>query len=359
MKKNKKFKKNAPKPTPVHAEILQRGRAGDAARRLSRTPVSAEILSPLNMGFLNAATITPGPHINHIQLIVVGGGGIGAYMVQHLGRLMHVLYQMDTKVHMTICDPDEVKEENIGRQLFCKAEIGVPKAEALMRRYGQAWGLDVSSYVGKFEESIVIGAGLTVLVGCVDNAEGRKALHKTLQHNPVIVDEENIPKFWWLDCGNLKDTGRVLLGTAYGYEQVKGAFPTDKLCIALPSPGLQSPGLLVAQPEELLDSRMSCAQMAAANLQSLNINARIAAEGADMLTRLLITRDLKRYACEVNVAAGVVRSYYATPDEVSQSIHKPVGYLKEPPDPKQFIRYDAETGTLFADLLGGLQQQGV
>lgn len=307
--KNKKFKNHNSKPQPAHTELLPK----------------------LNMGFLNAATVKP-PEFTMLQIIIAGCGGVGAYMAQHVGRIMRVLYQTDHGVHLTLVDPDKVEEQNIGRQLFCDAEVGMYKAEALARRYGHAWGLNCSSFVGKYDESLVMGAELTVLIGCVDNAEGRKELHETLEHNPAVVSarDKARPNIYWLDCGNLRDTGRVLLGTAFSYEQVKGAFADDKTCIALPSPGLQSPGLLVAQAEEMEDSNMSCAQLAAANLQSLNINARIAAEAADMLTRLVITNDLKRFACEVNLAAGSVRSYYATPEEVSQSIHKPVSFLSEP-----------------------------
>jgi PRTRC genetic system ThiF family protein len=306
MSKKRKLKINTHKPTP-----------------------KAAVLPALNMGYLNAATIKT-PEFKSLQFIVAGCGGIGAYMVQHIGRLMHVLYQNDLGVHMTLVDPDVVEEQNIGRQLFCHAEVGQPKAEALARRYGHAWGLNCSSWVGKYDESLLVGADLTILVGCVDNAEGRKELHETLEHNPAIVVKDSPPNIWWLDCGNLQDTGRVLLGTAHVYEQCKGAFVDSKTCIALPGPGLQSPGLLVPQADELAGSGLSCAQMAAANLQSLNINARIAAEAADMLTRLVVTSDLKRFACEVNLAAGVVRSYYATPEEVSQAIRKPVSYLSEP-----------------------------
>ncbi len=281
----------------------------------------------LDMGYLNAAVVTP-PDFKVAQIVLIGGGGIGAYMAMHIGRLMSVLYRSDKGVHLTIVDPDTVEEVNLGRQLFCHAEIGVPKAEALARRYGQAWGLNVSSYVGEFDESLLIGTDLTVLVGCVDNAAARRTIAETLKHNPEASGPGSQPPFWWLDCGNLRDTGRVLLGTAFEFDQLRGAFTERKQCLALPSPAQQSPGLLEPQPEELAYGNMSCAEMAAANLQSLNINARIAAEAADFITRLLITKDLKRFACEVNIAAGSTKSIYATPDEVARVIRKPASFLE-------------------------------
>ena len=301
-RKNKKFRK----AQIIKPEVL---------------PKRAEQAAPINLGFLNAATIRP-PDYRMVQIIQVGCGGIGAYMAQHIGRLMRVMYQSDKGVHLLLVDPDEVRYENIGRQLFCDAEVGRPKCEALARRYGHAWGLNVSSYVGEFEDSLLLGTELTVLVGCVDNAKARQSLHEVLQAN----DPETLPSIWWLDCGNLRDTGRVLLGTAKDIEQCAGAF-IDKTCIALPGPGLQSPGLLEPTPEELAGTDMSCAQLAAANLQSLNINSLIAAVAADFLTRLLLTNDLKRFACEINLAAGAMKSIYAIPQEVARVIGRDEAFV--------------------------------
>jgi hypothetical protein len=70
--------------------------------------------------------------------------------------------------------------------------------------------------------------------------------------------------------------------------------------------------------------------MAAANLQSLNINARIAAEASDFLARFLVTQDLRRFACQINTAAGSVTSTYVTPEEVARATRKPVGYVVAP-----------------------------
>ena len=309
MSKGKKFKhRNRQPQPPAH---IQRP--------------AVEVLPSLDLGFLNAAVITP-PEWKMAHIIVAGAGGIGSYLVQHIGRIMRVLYQSDKGCHLTICDPDVVEDQNIGRQLFCDAERGVPKAEALARRYGHAWGLNVTHFVGKYDESFLLGTDVTLLVGCVDNAAARQSLAQTLEHNPQ--DPEGQPSIFWLDCGNLRDTGRVLLGTDNEAAQLRGAFPDAKHCLRLPSPALQSPGLLEPQPEELEGGCMSCAEMAAANLQSLNINARIAAEAADMITRLLVTNDLKRFSCEVNLAAGSVRSYYSTPAEVARVIKQPMSYVR-------------------------------
>ena len=64
------------------------------------------------------------------------------------------------------------------------------------------------------------------------------------------------------------------------------------------------------------------------NLQSLNINAHIAAIAADMLTRLLLTNDLKKFAVNFDLPAGVMSSLYATPEEISRITNKSVDFLK-------------------------------
>lgn len=302
----------------------------------------------LNLGYLNAATVVTRALTSvsserwRTQIIVAGCGGIGAYLVQHIGRLMTVLYENQEGANLTLCDPDVVGEENRGRQLFCEAEVGQPKAIALARRYSQAWGLNTVAYVEEFSERFIIpDVDLTVLVGCVDNALARAALHEALRMNPDRLGPNTLPRLWWLDCGNLKDTGRVLLGSAYHVEMMRGAFITPESrgqqsetgksrghCLALPSPALQSPGLLIPEkPRATPEREMSCAERQIANMQSLNINAGIAAQAIDMLTRLLLTDDLKRYQCAVNLASGSVKSSYCTPEEVAREILKPTEFV--------------------------------
>jgi PRTRC genetic system ThiF family protein len=287
---------------------------------------SPEVMPAADTAFYRAATVITRPW-EFVQIVLAGAGGTGSYMAQHIGRLMHSLYRMDKGVHLSIVDPDVVKEENEGRQLFCQAERGVPKAEALARRYGHAWGLNTSSYVGEFDESLILGRDLTVVVGCVDNAAARVKLNEVLSQN----EAGEPPAFYWLDCGNVRNFGRALLGSAAEAEGLRGAFSQEEsgTCSALPGPAMLYPDLLTPLPEETPEAEgvMSCAQRAAANLQSLNINAVIAAHAADFLTRLLVTHDLKKFESEVNLRTGDVRSKYCLPEEYARVARKPEGYF--------------------------------
>lgn len=275
-----------------------------------------------NLGFHEASAVyIYDPRV--IQIVVVGCGGIGAYVIQHIARLMRILYEGNKGVNLALVDPDVVEEKNLGRQLFCDAEVGIPKSVALARRYGQGFGLNTVAYECEYNDGLLLdGVDLTILVGCVDNHEGRQAMHETLARNPQRIAPHVLPRIFWLDCGNLKDTGRAMIGTAYTAEQCEGAFLEKKRVISLPSPGLQSPGLLIPERADIGGRPMSCAELQMANLQSLNINAAIAVQAADMLTRLLVTHDLKRYQSAVNMASGSVKSSYCTPDEIAREIHR-------------------------------------
>lgn len=285
----------------------------------------------VNLDFYNASVV----HVrdfDSVQIVLAGCGGNGSHMARHLGGIIRVLYRQQAGVNLTICDPDIVKEENIDRQDFCDADKDKPKAVVLASRYARAWGVNTMAFVGEYHEGLLCGADLTVLVGCVDRPEGRRVLSETLRHNPEEPRPDELPSYWWLDLGNVRDAGRVLLGSAYAKDQLRGAFFVEKKrCISLPSPTLQYPTLLVPGREDLPDNDMSCAQLTAANLQSLNINPAVAVQAADMLTRLLITHDLRRYACVVNIESGVVKSDYVTPEQVARDIGRSENFVKADP----------------------------
>lgn len=278
----------------------------------------------LDLGYLNAATVlAKKPEASPITIYLVGCGGTGSFMALHIGRLLRTLGDGGQKARAVFIDHDRVELKNIGRQLFCDAELNQNKAQALAFRYGAAWGNEITAIPSRFQASIVTHSeqraddALHVIVGCVDNAAARREIARALAWNKP----KRPPSVWWLDCGNHSDAGQVLLGTATNKRQLAGAFPSATICQSLPAPSLQRPEIFKPRPEETNGHRLSCAELAAANLQSQNINSRIAAEASDFLTRLLVTRDLKRFACELNLAAGSMRSSYATPNTVEGFAH--------------------------------------
>jgi len=102
-----------------------------------------------NLGFHQASTVYIDEPLR-TQIIIVGCGGIGAYVTQHVARLMRVIYEANRGVNLALVDPDIVEHKNLGRQLFCDAEVGVSKSLALARRYGQAFGLNTVAYQSEY-----------------------------------------------------------------------------------------------------------------------------------------------------------------------------------------------------------------
>ena len=207
----------------------------------------------------------------------------------------------------------------------------MPKAQALQLRFARAWGVSVTAVNRKFHPSMLwqspAGCCLTVLVGAVDNAGARRSMGRAFKASRSI--EGRTPDTWWIDCGNDRETGQVLLGSAATVEQLRGSFALEGLCQSLPSPAMQSPDLLrnIEQGPKRT-GRLSCLELMLMQEQSLMINQRIANEAGEMLAQLLLYRNLQRFATFVDSKLGVQTSEYTTPEAVARAARrKSTGFL--------------------------------
>ncbi len=289
-----------------------------------RREKSAEAAAPetgeLDLSHLEAATVIT-THHPRVNLWLVGGGGSGSHAAHSISRLASVLQEMDRTVRVFIVDPDYVEEGNVPRSNFCRGEIGQPKAQALALRYSLAWGVNITAVRKKFHPSMLWQVAskdcLTVIVGAVDNAAARRSINRALLAARAVEGRNH--DTWWLDCGNDRDTGQVLLGSACTREDLRGSFALQTICSALPSPAMLFPDLLrTAPPPVEKRRRMSCVEMMLLNEQSLMINQRIANEAGEMLARLLLYRNLQRFATFVDADLGLQRSEFVTPDAVAR-----------------------------------------
>lgn len=182
-------------------------------------------------------------------------------------------------------------------------------------RYSIAWGVDTTALVQEFDPKLIRYSydKLTILVGCVDTAAGRAAINQVLELNQCYSRSE-IPRVWYLDCGNDAAAGLILLGRSL--ETDPEFYNFGRLgCARLPSPMLQAPDLLKSKSEELTNN-LSCAEMTVLNVQSESVNVRVAAEVADYLYRMA-AGNLKRFATYFDLESGTARSIYITQQSVS------------------------------------------
>lgn len=283
----------------------------------------------IDLSFSQAAVVMPREY-SSLRFIVVGAGGTGSFAAPAIGRLICELKQQQNKpVEMLIVDPDVVESGNIPRSNFCAAEIGRFKAQTLAERITMAWGIEAVFSCENFDHdkhlkpSASDYRSLTVIVGCVDNHPARKDIHSAVD-GFRCNSASDAPGVWWLDGGNGKSSGQVILGSDTKPTKSDHHFTGTSICKSLPAPSVIHPDLLQAENASLSNGRerLSCPERIRLGEQSLNINQRVAVEMAEMLTAMFLTRSLKRFATYFDLETGTSRSLYCTPDEIAAAVPK-------------------------------------
>ncbi|HMM78799.1 MAG TPA: ThiF family adenylyltransferase [Pyrinomonadaceae bacterium] len=276
----------------------------------------------IDLTFSQAAVVMPVEY-STLRFIVVGAGGTGSFVVPALARLIFELKQQQNKsAEMLIVDPDVVENRNIPRSNFCFAEVGRYKAQTLAERVSKAWGIETSFSSEKFDAEKHLKSStsdyrsLTIIVGCVDNYLARREMHRALDE---FRGYEDASRLWWIDGGNGKTSGQVLLGSTTKTLKPEHYFTGTSICRVLPSPSLQHSDLL--EPEKIeARAATSCPDRIREGEQGLNINQRVGVEIGEMLSSLLLTRNLRRFAVYFELASGTSQSVYCTKEGIQRVV---------------------------------------
>jgi PRTRC genetic system ThiF family protein len=265
----------------------------------------------LNLDTLDAATLRLIER-DSLNLALVGCGGTGSWLAPTVVRVARLLTEKFNKtVRVVFVDPDTVEPRNCYRQNFAEFEVGRNKAECLALRYGLAWGVDVLALPQAFdadldkllEDERQTYYGLSVVIGCVDNARARAEIQRY-----VLEKSGYGAARWWLDCGNDRHSGQVLLG-GFNNKQDRKVFPIPGYCSRLPLPGDQHPELLAEQPEdEIPDANLSCADLALSGAQGLAVNQQVAAIAGSYLLQMLVYGTLNHFQTYFDQFTGAMRS---------------------------------------------------
>ena len=208
-----------------------------------------------------------------VSILLVGCGGTGSFTALNLARLAASNPQI--RFRLWFIDPDVVEEKNIGRQYFCPADVGQPKAVTLATRLNLAFGLRITPIVGKFDGRMIDacepayspGSRLTLIVGCVDTPTARAEIDQAIRANIDRRGPSAGRSLWWLDSGNDHWNGQVLLGSSADDKPIFSEFGD---CVALPLPSVQEPALIEAREVAPVD--LSCADLVALNVQARTVN---------------------------------------------------------------------------------------
>lgn len=285
-------------------------------------------MNGIDLSFARAAVVMPKEHTK-LRIIQVGAGGTGSFTALAIARLLYELRESGKEVELLVVDPDRVESGNIPRSNFCAAEIGSFKAQSLAKRITLAWGFECHYANELFNADVHLKQSsgdyraLTVIVGCVDNHHARRDIHRAVERLQGYQSND-APNIWWIDAGNGKFSGQVLIGSTTKRLKPANHFVGSSICRSLPAPSLLHPDLLVSEKKSRSAELegLSCPDRIRLGEQSLNINQRVAVEIAEMLAEMFLTRSLKRFAAYFDLETGTCRSLYCTPDKVAAAVPK-------------------------------------
>jgi PRTRC genetic system ThiF family protein len=247
-----------------------------------------------------------------VKVVVIGAGGTGSHVLTGLVDLHLSLLALGhpAGLNVTCYDDDFVSEANIGRQKFAPSDVGLPKAVVLMNRANMLFGTQWTARVQRINKDCTM-INADIVIGCVDNRQARADILK-LFHG-----------CYYLDFGNRKDDGQVVLGQIpYSYEK--------KSADRLPHIGELFPDSINPELEDQDDSP-SCSLAEALEKQSLFINKSVADYGLNILSMLFRHGEIAFHGGFINLKSG-----RSTPLAVCPDVWKRFGYrVRRKPTPKK------------------------
>jgi len=149
---------------------------------------------------------------HRITVALVGVGGTGSFVLPELVSLSKTLEMLERKpLKIDVYDDDIVEEHNCGRQKYFLSDLGEPKAKVITNRVNRAFGADVQYYNTKLDKTILRNNKYNIIISCVDSLESRRNI---AEHFNTLGSYPNYNKlYYWIDCGNSKDYGQIILSS--------------------------------------------------------------------------------------------------------------------------------------------------
>jgi len=272
------------------------------------------------------------------NIIVIGAGGTGGYVIPNLARqvsLQNKLREMEgLQAHtITIIEADEVELKNLTRQNFIERDISKNKGQVLAERYGAAFGTSIN-FVTEYVESAAqlatianqvrqsAGYGMIpVIVDCVDNNKTRVIMHEAAKQ----LSEEGRNVFF-ISSGNEEWSGQVVCSSLpRHYQQRRDNYRIQNMerdnryhTFRTPLLGEMFPEVMHA--EDKLPSEMSCAERAVSAPQNILTNMVAANLIFTFLNTILTAKErhegLKHFAVMFDAQNSVFRTIFNKESEI-------------------------------------------
>lgn len=220
-----------------------------------------------------------GSPVHPLTVDLVGCGGSGSIMMSCLASINQALLSLEKPgLDVTAYDADTVSEANLGRQLFCPADLGCNKADALVTRFNRAFGTNWCSVPEKYR----LNPNTNIIISCTDNIESRNYISREFKKykNENINNAPEFRNYYWLDLGNTQNSGQAVLGSTCIKQPHSSLFETVEEL-----PAITDLFKLTKKDDE--NSGPSCSLAEALKKQDLFINRIIATAAADLLWKIL------------------------------------------------------------------------
>lgn len=243
---------------------------------------------------METATEKPKVHIvdsyllsptNPIIVNLIGAGGTGSQVLGALVKTHTALLELGHPgVMVRLFDDDIISPSNRGRLAFTDDEVGLYKSVAFINRVNRFFGTDWKAVIAKFDAE-TIGKNLElamaeITISCVDSVQARFDIAEILGRYRKDIQRHS-PKYW-IDYGNARDTGQVLLSTVGNIKQ-----PNSQKYQTVPEMRFvtEEYGDLL-RASETADNMPSCSVAEALGRQDLFINPTLAQLGGSLLWQM-------------------------------------------------------------------------
>jgi len=164
-------------------------------------------------------------NIHPITVTVIGAGGNGSLLINQLGRINVALKALGKKgIYVNLFDFDKVTESNVGRQMFSPSDVGQFKATSLITRINRFFGTSWSAFNDKIEYDspmLTDQFSANIMITCTDNTVSRLNVKKILDSYARESFIDVFRTHYWMDIGNRKDIGQVIMGNYQKHPQLK------------------------------------------------------------------------------------------------------------------------------------------
>jgi len=225
---------------------------------------------------------------NPVSVNLIGAGRTGSQVLHLLGRMNYILMAHGHPgLFVRLFDGDTVTKANIATQLFFENEIGFNKAGVLINRANRQHGTNWKAFPYNYDKvnfhsnEKYFAANITI--SCVDTIAARFTIAEIISGLKETYKHYRDQLIYWMDFGNLKHTGQVILSTVGDIKQPNSR--KYKPVAILPFITDEFKEQLYEQiPTEM--KLPSCSLAQAVSQQDLFINPSVAIPGVNLLWQM-------------------------------------------------------------------------